>query len=496
MRELALRQQRVGGPKWPHSPTVAISLREVAPFKQVSTVGIENGGLMAKKGKRNQQPQQQPPRVRETLRDFVRRLAPYVASGVLTAVTARHLIRSHPLADAGTQTISGHGKYTVRDAFRDLSTGAGTAAGGMVGAAAGPFGIGIGSAIGGGLGRELGGLIAGHGAYTVAHNSIANNGYVIPEGTQIPSFKLGDNSTAVYHREYCFDVVVPSTPAAFSNNAYVITPTNTTLFPWLATMAANFQQYSINGMVFEFRATSSDITAGGSLGTVIMASDYNVIDVNFSSKMTMENSQYATSCKPSVSMVHAIECDPKMRPTENLFTRAVATTTSNYDARFYDFAKLQVATQGLPGVAGTTLGEMWVTYDITLSKPILGNGSAVGTGSTFPTSGVSSSNPFGTARTINNLANYVVTSNSITSARAGQAQVIFYAVGTGFTPLTLTFIGGASVSTPLQAGPQSGLTSQVFTATITFTQPGDGFTMNTVGWSSITSSFTYITTTS
>lgn len=448
---------------------------------------------MARKGKQKKN-NDSLPSVTETLRDFARRLAPLVASGLITAVTARKLIQSHPTAEMGTQTISGSGKYTIRDAVRDATSGAGAAAGGLLGAAAGPFGAGIGTSVGAGLGRQLGGLIVGHGDYTVTKNSISNQGFIVPEGTQIPSFKLGDNATRVHHREYCFDLVAPASPAGFSNNAYTITPSNQTLFPWLANLASNYQQYKLNGMVFEFRSTSSDITAGGALGAVIFASDYNVIDVNFTSKVAMENSQYATSCKPSLSMMHAIECDPKLRPTEYLFTRAVATTTSTFDPRFYDFAKLQIATQGLPSAPGTVLGEVWVTYDITLAKPILGiNLISSLFGSTFPTGGLAPAAPFGTSRTVTNLPNYNITSNAISSTRAGTAMVVFTAQGSGITSATFTGIGGGTAGGLQQAAPFGSLTTQVFYVTLTFLAPGDGVQFN-LAWTTMTSSFTNIIT--
>ncbi len=61
---------------------------------------------MARKGKQKKN-NDSLPSVTETLRDFARRLAPLVASGLITAVTARKLIQSHPTAEMGTQTISG-----------------------------------------------------------------------------------------------------------------------------------------------------------------------------------------------------------------------------------------------------------------------------------------------------------------------------------------------------------------------------------------------------
>lgn len=215
------------------------------------------------------------------------------------------------------------------------------------------------------------GRITGMGDYTVKSNSIATTAESI--SGEVPHFGKADNSTRVRHREFIKDVTVPDVPANFTNSSYVINPSNKELFPWLSKFAENYQQYKVHGMVMYFKSTTSDYSAAGALGKVAMATNYNVRDSQYQNMQELENSEFAVSGKPSVSRLHPIECAPNNGvPLIKWVRDAQYDTTSGGDDRLYDVGKFQFATQGLPGTAGTTIGELWVTYDIEFYKPIVG----------------------------------------------------------------------------------------------------------------------------
>lgn len=273
--------------------------------------------------------------------------------------------------------------------------------GGIVGAR-------VGAAAGAGLSA-----ISGYGDYKVSRNSLSR---VSTSVDMIPQFVKNDHSVRVVHREFIKDVAVPAIPADFNNTTYTINPANKDLFPWLATMAKQYSQYKIHGMVFAFKTMSSDYSQSGPLGTIMMATNYNAVDRAFSNKIELENSEFAVSCKPSMSLVHAIECDPKTVGVDILYVRDPSyETTDTSDRRFYDFGKFQIATQGLPGTSLTTLGELWVSYDIEFLKPIIG-GSLV-SGSTLlsiPTGNVGVS-PLARACTVRYTAPAIaLTANAVT----------------------------------------------------------------------------------
>jgi hypothetical protein len=256
-------------------------------------------------------------------------------------------------------------KMIPKGTFSNVGSAAGMAAGGPAGAT-------IGRVIGSGLSA-----ITGYGDYEVSMNTLNK---VSTSVDMVPAFVRSDHSVRVTHREFVRDLVVPEDPSGFVNTTQPINPSNTLLFPWLASMARQYQQYRIHGMIVEYKSMSSDYAASGPLGTVCIATNYNVLDKPYSSKIALENSEFAVSCKPSMSLVHALECDPKVTGRDILYVRdLLAQSTNTSDARLYDAGLLQIATAGLPGTPGSTMGEIWISYDIEFYKPVLPIGESVPT---------------------------------------------------------------------------------------------------------------------
>lgn len=297
--------------------------------------------------------------------------------------------------------------------------------------------------MGGAAGSYLGSRIAklvGFGDYSVQSNTLMKQGMAIPEGAPLPAFGNLGHETRVTHREYIRDIIVPATPTAFTLESQKINAGNNSLFPWLAPIAASYQQYRFNGLVFEFRSLSSDITAGGALGAVILGTNYDVIDSTFASKLAMENAQYSVSAKPSLSQYHAIECDPALTANKLYYVRDSTAGSGTSDDRFYDLGNFQVATQGLPSSAGTVIGELWVTYDISLFKPEIATASGSATQHIVGVS-PSPTSVFGTTPTSTGAALCTASGSTLTFSSPGTYMVEIQASGTVFTsvfPLTGT----------------------------------------------------------
>jgi len=212
--------------------------------------------------------------------------------------------------------------------------------------------------------------ITGFGDYVVHDNTMSKGGY---SSIDVPNFGTGSSEVRVTHREFVKSISVPSDPTNFNNYTLDINPSNEVLFPWLSRIARNYQQYKINGMVFTFKSMTSEYASSGSLGTVGIATNYNVNDKPYENLVAFENSQFAVVNKPSLNIVHAIECKEFARNGLQLYVRDASSESTNIsDARFYDYAKVQIMTEGLPQAVDTTLGQLWVSYDITLLKPIVG----------------------------------------------------------------------------------------------------------------------------
>lgn len=349
--------------------------------------------------------------------------------------------------------LSGRGDYTWKNFGRDAVTGLGTLGGTLGGAALGTaaFGPGkgtvrggiVGSSIGSGIGSELGSAIFGRGAYTVGRNSIVKTGTVLSEGTEVPSFIDSNRFTRITHREFVQDIVVPGAPTAFNNTTFVINPGNATLFPWLSTIASCYQQYEIMGMVFMFKSTSTDFSTSGALGSVILSTNYDVLETAYQNKVIMENSQYAVSAKPSLSQMHAIECDPKLTSITTKYIRNPSSSaTASQDARFYDHGLFELATVGLSSTAGQVLGELWVTYDIKLLKPEIVNSAFLLQGERINAiTGVTKALIYGTSPAVVGAQYAAVAGNTLTFVRAGQYLIEQLVSGAGLVDMTETAIG-------------------------------------------------------
>ncbi len=201
--------------------------------------------------------------------------------------------------------------------------------------------------------------------------SIRANTLLAP-GTQfktndVPSFSGDGAVTRIRHQEYITDV---TSSVSFVNNSYLINPGNPNLCRWLSKIAANFEEFEFKGLIFMFKSTSA--TAVGStntgLGTLVMATDYDVVDTNYGSKVEMEISDFAVSGVPSSNYLHPVECDTSQNVMGRLFVNS-ATSINQYpdDPRFSCQGNFQIATVGMQ--AASNIGELWVAYDVELRKP-------------------------------------------------------------------------------------------------------------------------------
>jgi len=207
--------------------------------------------------------------------------------------------------------------------------------------------------------------ITGSGDYVIGGKPQYN---VLMNDDQVPSFKKSERgAVTVTHREYIKDIVSSVTPNTFQIEQFRIQPGNTSTFPWLSGMAQNFRSYKIEGLVFEFRTMSADAIASTniSLGSVVQAVNYQVIDPPVTAKQVLEQFNGAISAKPSQSSLCAVECSRNDEIVGRLAVRyGGIQPDTDTDLRFSDFANYYIATTGLQGTS-VNVGELWVSYSIT-----------------------------------------------------------------------------------------------------------------------------------
>jgi len=201
---------------------------------------------------------------------------------------------------------------------------------------------------------------------------VENNSFIPKLGGDPPIIRNTKSGGFVMrHREYIQDIVASN---GFVNNVLPINPGLLSTFPLASQIADSFEQFEIRGMVMEYKSMSSDAVlssgASSALGTVIFATQYNALDEPFEDKRTMENYEFATSTKPSCSMLHPIECKRSQTPIDLLYVRTGPVSTG--DLRMYDLGNFNFAVQGCQNAAdGQTLGELWISFELEFFKPKL-----------------------------------------------------------------------------------------------------------------------------
>lgn len=245
----------------------------------------------------------------------------------------------------------------IGQALRTLGGLGGAALGGMVGNSA------AGSAIGNGLGATLSRWL-GQGDYTVTNNSL-----VLKASQGIPEMHRNGQSIIVRHKEYLGQI--DSSTTYLVRQSYVLNPGLASTFPWLSSIASNFQEYTFKGVVFHYVPTSGHAITGTNpaIGSVMMQTSYRSTDTPPSSKIELLNEYFACEAAPDTSFVHPIECDPKENPFNVQYVRTGALPPGETQL-MYDLGTTYVAVNGNPAT-GNTVGDIWVSYEVELRKPIL-----------------------------------------------------------------------------------------------------------------------------
>lgn len=281
----------------------------------------------------------------------------------------------------------------------------------------------FGAKVGGWLGHGIQSVvkaITGFGDYTVLENSLVHGA---AGGIDPPNVVNARGGTIIRHREYIGDVLAAT---AFTVQSYKIQPGLAASFPWCSQVADAYQEWKPRGIVYEYKSMSSDAViatnTSGSLGTVVMATQYDSTLPNFADKHTMENSEFANSAKPSCSFFHPVECKQSQSVLDHLYLRGDGIPITGKDPRFYDLGNFQIAVSGMAsGAAGSVIGELWVTFEFEFYKPELGLAGAVDLTDHFSvtnTTLLTSAAPFGNTDTLipspkNSIGCIIRTSNTI-----------------------------------------------------------------------------------
>ncbi|QMW68658.1 capsid protein [Crucivirus-111] len=340
-----------------------------------------------------------------------------------------------------------YGKRYLKEQPDYRYPGVGRRIGGYLGSMAGNV---LAPGVGGAVGNVVGSLagqgaqalikkISGFGDYSVSKNSLMYNVDAVPEFSN-----NNERCTVVTHREFISDI---QSSTGFVSRTFRINPALAETFPWLAALAENYEQYVVQGMVFEYKTTSATAigSTNTSLGTVVMATQYNSLAPPFSNKQQMENYEFSQSTVPSQSILHPIECDPMQTQCGGIFNMFNPNDTAG-DTRLYDIGRFTIATVGMQAGAAT-VGELWVSYKICLLKPRLQAISNVADGYILEASSVTNALPLGNFLNATTFAENSNFTNLVSSSEfrfdpnfVGVVQVLLCYVcsGTAITPPTIS----------------------------------------------------------
>lgn len=178
------------------------------------------------------------------------------------------------------------------------------------------------------------------------------------------------------HREYVMDV---KSSVDFKATTLPINPGNPKMFPWMSRIASLYEEYELLGLLFEYRSTSATAvgTTSSGMGVVVMATDYDCYDNNFTTKRQMEAAEFSSAAVPFETFLHPIECDPRRNVLNERYVvpGIVDYTDAKGDARLSVHGNFTIATEGQQ-TDDSTIGELWVTYHLRLSRPVLEASSA------------------------------------------------------------------------------------------------------------------------
>lgn len=173
---------------------------------------------------------------------------------------------------------------------------------------------------------------------------------------------LGSQAICVKHKEYFADVTSVGTAFAVSSSA--INPGIPTLFKWLAPIAQRYETYQWKKLCFSYETMASTAT----VGTVIMAVDYDASDIAPTSKIDVMSYKDAVRTAPWASTEMRCQVSD-LNKVQKRYVRAGAVAST--DIKTYDTGNFLVC---LDGVGAATVGELYAEYEVILSTPQVSNG--------------------------------------------------------------------------------------------------------------------------
>jgi hypothetical protein len=246
-----------------------------------------------------------------------------------------------------------------------------------------------------------------------------------------PSF--GSTTSTFRRREPIGSIISSAIAGQYKLQKFTVNPGLASTFPWLSGLCGNYESYRPTSIVFEYVPTSGMSVASGNtaLGSVTMAAQYNPYAADPQNLETIQGYPNAVTLAPYEHGLCGLECKPSARQADTLLIRNSNLTTavavdSGADTLF-DLCEFFIATEGLQD-ASVKVGQLWVSYSITLLNPIVPLSYPFNSGIRW-TAGAVSGTPIWSDCFYHGVANYMVP--SIFNPQLNPAKPIIYQLGNG-----------------------------------------------------------------
>jgi hypothetical protein len=238
----------------------------------------------------------------------------------------------------------------------------------------------------------------------------------------------------VDHCEYIAEV---SKSIVFTSTTFPLNPGQYQTFPWLSTIAQQFEKYEFSRLQFEY-STESPSIAGG---IIILGTDWDASDPPAVGKQELYSFPDTVSSPVWENCVYTAS-PAELRALGKRFVRPGA-NPPNTDIKLYDIGNFQIASQGAGGNAVS--GELRVSYTVRLYEPQLNSIGSVALSGEF-ISNTNAAAPIlqpGSVAQITNIATTtgVGYTNNFAATAPGQYLITVQVAGTTLAVPTVTTSG-------------------------------------------------------
>lgn len=196
----------------------------------------------------------------------------------------------------------------------------------------------------------------------------------------------GSNSCCIMHREL---IATINHSSAFTTTSFALNPGLSATFPWLAPMAAQWEQYRFKKLIFNYVTRTSTTT----VGSVLLAPDYDASDSAPTSEVNMASYQDCVEdvpwknlvCRMNAASMHVIQQRKYLR------TGSIPAGT---DVKLYDVGNFFVGTTG--GVNTDPIGKLYVEYEVEFFVPQKESATSSGSSFAYTGSNITSTGTFDT----------------------------------------------------------------------------------------------------